>query len=160
MTHTNTNPDFTNIQWDPNYTDVMYLEMINEKEQKIWVLMRIFFETFPKEESRPKIKEINPKPIKENVIALLQHYNVDVKRNIFTEQIEVYKNKNYQGTLQLNKIFFIDIATHHEFKIPKTHFFACIASIAWDNSYNSVADNWTCAKTCEISWKSWLLKIS
>lgn len=132
------NPDFMSVQWNPDYTNVAYLDIIHGKEQKIWVLMRKFFEMFPNKENRPEIKAISPKPVLENVIELLRHYKINVKRNIFTEQIEVYKDGTYNKTLQLNEVYLKNIAIKHLFKIPQTFLIDCIVSIAWDNSYNPI----------------------
>lgn len=135
----NQNLDLVTIKWDIEYTDVKFT-MINEfgKNKKTSMLMKDFFDKYPDVSERPKIDGIYPKPVKQNVICILKHYNAKVKRNTFTEQIEVYKNGTYSGTLERNEIYFVDKTLIHNLKICQKHLIACIVDIAYDNTYNPI----------------------
>jgi predicted P-loop ATPase len=129
-------PDFVKVKWNLNFVKVKYKDKNNNE---IKTSLEDYYFNYPKKEDQPKILKWDFLPIKENVIALLKHYKIQIKYNILSNTPDViYKEKSYK----FEKVFvnIQDMCKKHNFKINKEDLLSICQKIAWENEYNPVEE--------------------
>lgn len=126
------NKDLSKVKWNPDYVDVTY--STSDKGEDTCRLSE-FWEIF-KGQQKPQHK-IEVLKVTENVICLLEHYNISIKFNIFKKSYEVWE-KNNMNNLEDICVYIQDKAINHSFKISKDKLFDSLIYIAKQNKYNPI----------------------
>lgn len=137
-----TNPDFIPVNWNLDFTLVSWKEGsgVRGGQEKHTASLREFLERYPIKEGRPEGYTFKPKPVQENMLALLKHYYIELKFNIITDNVDVFINKKQTDTLENITQFIWDNCEKHNFILPKERLISLMIAIARNNKYNPIEE--------------------
>ena len=128
-------PDRIPVKWNPFF---VLVEWIDEWENKKKGRLSEYFEIHQniEPEQRPEIKKFNVLAVEQNIEALLDHYNIEVKYNVIKFDYDVFKDKKHAGPLERWIYYIKNASINQGMQITKEHLLDNLCGIAYKNQYN------------------------
>lgn len=126
------------IKWHPEYVYVKYKKSdpFSITLKKHWELLKEYEE---KNFDKPEIVGMQVLPVKENIIRLLKHYEIEIKYNVISKTFDIFK---FKELLNENlKYYSTEIQDYFEIrkiKVTKEKLNDTLTNIGLDNIYNPI----------------------
>lgn len=135
----NKNKDLVKVKWNPLFVNVTFLD---DEGNKRTARLKEYFDLFKDrtKESKPKISSMYVFPVKENIICLLNHYDLRVRHNIFKLTNDVFYKDKHIDRFEYYEVEILDKAIKQGFKISENKLRQTLLRIGRDDKYNPVKE--------------------